>query len=112
MFNLQFITSSAECSPLPCEVLGAAIAGPGGPFQGPPPPQARPLGPTLSIQGLPGPFRGEWLMEVSWGLGLILERRPCPRGAVGGFEHPVPCPLGVLTAARPPCDLGYMTPSV
>lgn len=47
--------------PLPCEVLGAAIAGPGA-AQGPPP-QARPLGPTLSIQGLPGPFRGEWLME-------------------------------------------------
>lgn len=48
-------------------------------------------------------------MEVSWGLGLSLEGRPCPRGAVGGCDHPVPCHLGILTAVRPPCDLGHVT---
>lgn len=68
MFNLQFITSSTECSLLPCGVVGAAMLGLGGPFRGPHLPQAWLLGPTLSIRGLPGSFRSDWLMEVSWGL--------------------------------------------
>lgn len=112
MFNLQFITSSTECSPPPRGGVGAAMLGLGGPFRGPHLLQSWPLGPTLSIWGLPGPFRSDWLMEVSWGLGLSFEGRPCPRGAVGGCDHPVPCHLGILTAVRPPCDLGHVTLSV
>lgn len=45
MFNLQLITSSTECSPLPCGVVGAAVLGLGSLSGVPTPRRPGPLAP-------------------------------------------------------------------